>query len=187
MTTRLTNGVSTKRALAFLAAAGLAGAALTACSPPNEQPADKDAKGTTPAVVTGNQAIPGELVNADDVPAEATAAVGTFTLIQKEGKVVGAGSFVDTQGGTKLTMRVDGLSKGQHKVEVRNAKECFAGGAAAVISGGNLPGLVVDDHGSGSANQTVSVKIADLNEKILVVTESATGSEPIACGVIAAN
>ncbi|AVM01833.1 hypothetical protein C6V83_17780 [Gordonia iterans] len=189
MTARLTYGVSTKRALAAFAAAGLAGVALTACTP-DEHPTSE--KGTTPPVVTGNQAIPGELVNADDIPAEPSGAVGTFTLVDADGKVAGAGSFVQTRGGTKLNVRVTGLEKGPHKVEIRNTKDCFGGGTASVIPAGNLPGIAINDHGEGSANQTVEVQVGALNEKTLVITSSgnagsADGAEPVACGLITAN
>lgn len=185
MTARQTHGVTTPRVFATLAATGLAAVALTACTP-DEYPTDQ--KGTTPAVVTGNQAVPGDLVNADDIPAEPGAAVGTVALVDGEGKGVGAASFVSTGQGAKVNLRVSHLKKGQHKVEVRSGGTCDGDkeftGTGNAIAGGSLPGISVGDDGNGSANQTVSVKIAELNKKTLVVVD---GSTPIACGVIAAN
>lgn len=193
MTTRRTHGVSIKRACAALAAAGLAGVALTACSP-NEHPTSE--KGTTPPVITGNQAIPGDLVNADDIPADHNNPVGTVTLLDNDGHTVGAASFVKTAGGTQVNLRLNAnhseerkaIPAGQHRVEVRNSKECFTGGTpAAVIANGTLPTVTVDSHGAGSTRATVAVDIAALNDKILVISDTASDPQAVACGLIAAN
>ncbi|MEZ5210527.1 superoxide dismutase family protein [Gordonia sp. (in: high G+C Gram-positive bacteria)] len=185
MTARQTHGVTTPRALAALAATGLAAVALTACTP-DEHPTD--AKGTTPAVVTGNQVIPGDLINADDIPASPGSAVGTVSLSDSSGNSVGAASFVPAGSQAKVNLRVTGMKKGQHKVEVRSGGTCDAkdsySGTGNAIAGGSLPGLSVGDDGTGSVTQTVSVTVADLNDKTMVVVD---GGTPIACGVITAN
>lgn len=188
MTASLTTGAKITRGVLTLAAAGLAGAALTACTP-NEQPTS--APGTTHPVVTGNQVIPGDLVNADDVPAEPGSAIGTVTLLSSEGDSVGAASFVALGSSTKVNLRVTTLEKGQYKVEVRTGTNCdtmgekFTGTGNA-IAGGSLPGISVNDKGAGSANQTVNVNIGELDGKAMVLLDG-TATEPVACGVITAN
>lgn len=185
MTASLTPRASRTRVLAALAAAGLAGVALTACTP-HEYPTSE--KGTTPPVVTGNQVIPGDLVNADGIAAEPGAAVGTVALAGADGDSVGAASFVADGSRAKMNLRVSGLKPGQHKVEVRTGTNCDApndfAGTGNAIAGGSLPGVSVDSEGNGSANQSVAVTIGDLDGKAMVILDSAT---PIACGVIMAN
>lgn len=188
MTARLT---TTVRAITAVAAAGLAGAALTACTP-DEHPTD--VPGTVPPVITGNQASP--TVDADGIPnggeespeAAAGAAVATVTLKDAAGTTVGAGTFVAAGSQAKVNLRVTGLSKGQHKVELRSGGSCnpeYAFAATdSVIAGGSLPGISVGENGTGVATQSVAVNIADLDGKTLVVLEQ---TAPIACGVVAAS
>lgn len=188
MTASLTTGAKITRGVLTLAAAGLAGVALTACTP-DQHPTTE--KGTTPPVATGNQVIPGELVNADDVPAEPGSAIGTVTLQSGEGDSVGAASFVALGNSTKVNLRVTTLEKGQYKVEVRTGTYCdtqdnkFTGTGNA-LAGGSLPGIAVNDRGVGSANQTVNVNIGELDGKAMVLLQG-DATEPIACGVITAN
>lgn len=185
MTASLTHGARGPRALAAIAAAGLAGLALTACTP-HEYPTSEP--GTTPPVVTGNQVIPGDLVNADGIPAEPGSAVGTVALASAEGDSVGAASFVADGSRAKMNLRVSGLAQGQHGVEVRSGTNCDApndfSSTGNAIAGGSLPGISVGPEGNGSANQTVAVNIGDLDGKAMVLLDD---SSPIACGIIMAN
>ncbi|GAC56999.1 superoxide dismutase [Gordonia hirsuta DSM 44140 = NBRC 16056] len=200
MTASLITGVTTKRVLATLAAAGIAGFGLTACTPDEHV---SDVPGTNPAPITGNQVEPGDLVNADDVPAAPGSAVGTANLLSPSGDALGAASFVTEGNSTKVNLRVSGMTPGSHKVEVRSASSCFApkeveveGGSPTaapvggftntgnVIAGGSLPGIAVNEQGNGSARQTVTVNVADLDGKIVVLL---TGDTAVACGNIVAN
>lgn len=191
MTARLS---TTARAITAITAAGLAGVALSACTP-NEQPST--VPGTVPPVISGQQASP--TVDADGIPnggeshgdnAAPGEAVGTATLTDAAGAGVGAATFVAAGNQAKVNLRVTGLTAGQHKVEIRSGGSCDAtNGYSAtgnVLAGGSLPGIAVAADGTGTATQAVSVKIADLNAKTLVVID-ANGGAPVACGVIAAS
>ncbi|MFM9377036.1 superoxide dismutase family protein [Gordonia sp. VNK21] len=186
MSVRNIHGASAKRALLALAVAGAA-VALSACTP-DEYPTDKP--GTTPPVQTGNQVIPGDLVNADDISAgDESTAVGTVSLINPKGDSVGAASFVPAGEGVKVTLRVVDLPKGQHKVGIYSVGDCGGdssfSGVGSVINGGNLPGISVGDNGTGSAIQDVaSLDVAGLNGKSMVIGGT---DGNIACGVITAG
>ncbi|MFZ2509956.1 MAG: hypothetical protein WAW85_02545 [Gordonia sp. (in: high G+C Gram-positive bacteria)] len=198
MTASLTS--TTKRVLATLAAAGIAGVALTACTPDEHA---SDVPGTTPPVITGQQAIPGDLVNADGVAAPAGSAVGTVALLSSAGDNIGAASFVSAENSTTMNLRVSGATPGQHKVEVRSGNSCVTQkregtvggdatvettsgftGTGTVIAGGALPGVFVDEHTNGTARQTVNLNASELDGKTLVLV---TGDVVTACGVIMAN
>ncbi len=198
MTASLTS--TTKRVLGTLAAAGIAGFALTACTPDEHA---SDVPGTTPPVITGQQAIPGDLVNADDVKSPAGASVGTVALLSAEGDNIGSASFVSAEQSTTMNLRVAGATPGQHRVEVRSGNSCVtvkregtAGGDAVVdtnsgftgtgtaIAGGSLPGIFVDPQTNGTLRQTVNLTASELDGKTLMML---TGDVVTACGVIMAN
>lgn len=198
MTASLTS--TTKRVLATLAAAGIAGVALTACTPDEHA---SDVPGTTPPVITGQQVIPGDLVNADGIAAPAGSAVGTAALLSSEGANIGSASFVSAADSTTMNLRVAGATPGQHKVEVRSGNSCVTQkqegstggdavvettsgfiGTGTVITGGSLPGIFVDQHNNGTARQTVNLDASELDGKTLVIV---TGDVVTACGVIMAN
>lgn len=182
-----TRGVSLKRAALAFTAVGAA-VALSACSP-NEEPSN--VPGTTPPVVTGNQAIPGDLVNADGIEAPNERAIGNVSLIDLEGKTVGAATFVPAHEGVKVTLRVAGVPRGQHEVSIHAEGDCGGdtsfSGVGSVLSGGNLPGISVGADGKGSVTQNVgTLNIGQLNGKSMVISQT-DGDQQYACGVITAN
>lgn len=184
MTTSSNPGVSTPRVLATLAAAGLAGLALSACSP-NEHPSD--VPGTTPAVVTGDQADLNGLINGDGIVvdgeegADATA-IAPVSLVDSAGGTVGAVNVVRDGEKSRVTVRVVGLSEGLHKAEIRDGACDFAATGDTVEE---LEGIQVRADGSGLSMTVLPVGIADLNKKSVVVLSSAAAA--IGCGVIDAS
>ncbi|MFT4086359.1 MAG: superoxide dismutase family protein [Gordonia sp. (in: high G+C Gram-positive bacteria)] len=183
MTVRTAPGFSTARVIGVVAAAGAMAAALAACTP--NEPVSH-AEYTTPAVVTGNQAIPGDLVNADNIPATSGAA-GAVALTDKTGKDVGLGSFTTAEHGLKVSVRVNDLEEGEHEVTVVSGTcESSSFGTGTVITGGSLPGVNVGHDGTGATTSNADVlKITDVDGKALVVKDDK--ETVVACGVITAK
>ena len=174
----------TARTTAALAAAGLAAVALTACSP-NEHPTD--APGTTPPIVTGDQALPADMVNPAEAP-DAGSNVETASLLDKDGKAAGAATLVETPTGTRFDLNLAGIPAGQYRAEVRSGSACNAAGdfadAGSPVSGASVDGVnVAGEPTMGSASITVSAKADALSGKPLVVTP-ADGGAAVACGLI---
>lgn len=172
------------RVLVAAGSAGVIALALAACTP-DEPPTD--AKGTTPAVITGDQADPERLVDADGIPqsdgAEAELADG-------DDETVGDAVLVPSETGLRVTVELSdgsGLAAGEYTLAVHDGENCdgegFAG-AGPVLSGGELVGLNVLDNGSGLTQTTTdTLQLEAVGGKTLVVTSA--GGERAACGTIA--
>ncbi|MFT3716705.1 MAG: hypothetical protein QM774_12405 [Gordonia sp. (in: high G+C Gram-positive bacteria)] len=176
---------TTRTTLATVALAGMAGITLTACHP--TEPIGH-AQYTTPAVVTGDQAMPGEVLNSDSA-SDSDAQVATANLVDKDGNGAGAAGVVHNDQGTTLDIKLAGLKAGQYKAEVRSGGTCdpsdgFASTGAAV-SGADVDGIAVaGDPATGAVSKTVNLDIDSLKGKSIVVLPAGDGGSPAACGVI---
>ncbi|AUH67830.1 MULTISPECIES: superoxide dismutase family protein [Gordonia] len=196
MTVRSTNRASTVRVMAAVAAAGGAALALSACTP-NEQPSD--VPGTTPAVVTGDQVAPGDVVNADGIPASAQSA--STTLVNKDGNRVGFVSFSQEGEAVKVSMRVAGVKPGEHGIHIHTVGKCEpatgfstagghfqADGHTGKPESGDLATLNVLKDGTASASTTTDAfTVQDIRGKAVILHDLADGGSEaprLACGVI---
>ncbi|WAC53785.1 superoxide dismutase[Cu-Zn] [Gordonia sp. SL306] len=157
MTVRSKPGNSTRRTLAVLAAAGIVGAALAACTP--DEPAT-DTPGTTPSVVTGNQAPPGEVDDADGA-GNSPQEDATANLIDDSGKSIGEATFAPSGSSVKVTVRLNaesGIPAGFHGMHIHQNGVCTTGGSEAFSSAGSH--LQVDGHtGHPSSGDLVSINV----------------------------
>ena len=180
-------GVSTTRVLAVLAAAGTAGVVLAGCTP-DQHPTD--AEGTTPPVITGDQARPGDEVNAGTTTGGAEAM--SSVLRNADGSNVGAADFALEGEAVSVTLRVTGMEAGEHMVHVHEGTKCEAGSAFAtagdhlMVDGedvGALPAITVLENGTGTVTTVVdSFDLEQIRGKTIVVHE---GDTRVACGQIA--
>ncbi|MFW0783169.1 superoxide dismutase family protein [Gordonia sp. CPCC 206044] len=156
-TSRSATAARTRRTLAVLAAAGIAGAALAACTP--DEPVS-DTPGTTPSVVTGNQAPPGDVDDADNVPASPEGEA-TASLENASGKAVGTATFTPSGSSVKVDVRVNadsGLSAGFHGMHMHQNGVCQGSGSEPFQSaGGHLQ--VAGHSGHPSSGDLVSINI----------------------------
>lgn len=196
MTVRSTNRASTVRVVAAVAAAGGAVLALSACTP-NEHPSD--VKGTKPAVVTGDQVAPGEVVNKDGVPNAAQSA--TTTLLDKQGNRIGFVSFSQEGESVKVSARVSGVKPGSHGLHIHSIGKCEAStdftsaGGHLQVNGrtekpesGDLMNMNVlkDGTASGSYN-TDAFTLDQIRGKAVILHDLApagTDAPRLACGIL---
>ncbi|GAC70047.1 superoxide dismutase family protein [Gordonia soli] len=123
------------RTLAAVASIGAIGGALVGCTP-DEPPTD--APGTTPSVVTGNQAPPGEVDPADGI-GDSPKENATANLIDSKGQPVGVAEFVPSGSSVKVTVKVQkGLPAGFHGMHLHQRGECQTGSEAFTSAGGHL-------------------------------------------------
>ncbi|MBM7368057.1 superoxide dismutase family protein [Gordonia hydrophobica] len=195
MTVRSTNRASAVRAIAAVAAAGGAVLALSACTP-NEHPSD--VKGTTPAVVTGDQVAPGEVVNMDQIPSAESASA---TLVDKDGHRVGFVSLSQEGDAVKVAARVSGVKPGEHGLHIHTVGKCEASTAFASAGGhfqvdgrtekpesGDLMSMNVLKDGTASNTYTTDAfTVQQIRGKALILHDLAgTGTEAprLACGIL---
>ncbi|MEE3849898.1 superoxide dismutase family protein [Gordonia sp. LSe1-13] len=148
-----------RRTLAVLASAGIAGAALAGCSP-DEEPTD--APGTTPSVVTGNQAPPGEVDDADGIgPSPEEEA--TADLIDDQGETVGEAMFMPSGSSVQVTVRLNadsGIPAGFHGMHIHENGVCETEGDSAFTSAGGH--LQVDGNtGHPASGDLVNVNVLE--------------------------
>lgn len=169
------------RVLVAVGSAGAIALALSACTP-DEPPTD--AKGTTPAVITGSQADPDQLYDADAIPQETGA---SSELADAAGEPVGSVTMSPADTGLSVTVTIDdgsGLDAGSYSLAVHDGSACGGEGfaeAGAVAADGTLVGINVLDNGSGRTSTISSLKLEDVGGKTLVVS---SGGERVACGEI---
>lgn len=166
-------------AFGVLAAAALA---LTACSN-GEVPTD--VPGTTPSVVTGDQAPPGRLVDEDSQPASPKADA-VAAVIDTKNNTVGRAVFTPSGSSVKITVTVTGgLPAGFHGMHIHSNGVCdpstaepfsSAGGHLQVNghtghpSSGDLISLNVLADGTGTTTTTTdAVNLAQIVGKALVI------------------
>ncbi|MGO3326236.1 superoxide dismutase family protein [Gordonia sp. (in: high G+C Gram-positive bacteria)] len=189
-------GTSTTRVLAVLAAAGAAGAVLAGCTP-DQYPTDE--KGTTPPVITGDQAQPGDEVNAGT--SSGGAEEMSATLRNTEGASVGVANFTTEGEAVTVTLRVTGMDAGSHGVHIHSVGKCEAStgfasagdhlqvdGHTGKPESGDLTSVTVLANGTGTVtSSTDAFKLDQIGGKALVVHEvgDTDGTHRLACGVIA--
>lgn len=179
-------GAKHVRTLAVLAAASAVGLALAACTP--DEPTT-DAKGTTPAVQTGNQAPSAGLVNADDIPST-SAEKGVATIVDTSGKTVGEATFRPNGSALAVVVNINagsGIAAGFHAMHLHSGGTCTtadkfdsAGGHLQVAghtghpSSGDLVSLNILPDGSGTTvTSTAAVDLEQIAGKTIIVHENA--------------
>ncbi|MCF8603148.1 superoxide dismutase family protein [Gordonia sp. HY442] len=189
-------GTSTTRVLAVLAAAGAAGAVLAGCTP-DQYPTDE--KGTTPPVITGDQARPGDEVNAGTTSGGVEEL--TVTVRNTGGASVGTATFKTEGEAVNVNLRVTGMEPGSHGVHIHSVGKCEASNGFASAGdhlqvdghtgkpeSGDLASVTVLQNGTGTVTSTTDAfKLDQIQGKALVVHEvgDTDGSHRLACGVIA--
>lgn len=170
------------RTAAALGVTGVAALGIAACS--NGQ-VPSDVKGTTPSVITGNQAPPGD-IERTGAPAAESGAVAE--LIDTKKNVVGTAIFVPEGAGVKVTVEVTkGLPAGFHGLHIHSNGTCdpstsepfsSAGGHLQVNgrtghpSSGDLVSLNILENGTGTTVTTTgAVTLADVIGKSIVIHE----------------
>ncbi len=181
----LTNRLSASpwlRIAAMVGTASVATIALASCSP-GEEPSD--VKGTTPQVVTGDQAPAGEATAPSNSGGHAGAVA---TLIDTKNKTVGRAVFSSAGSSVKVTVTVnEGIAAGFHGMHLHSNGVCdpstsepftSAGGHLQVPghtghpSSGDLVSINVLANGSGSTVTTTdAVKIDQIVGKSIVIHE----------------
>lgn len=158
---------SVTRAVAAVGASGAVVLGLAACSN-GEVPSD--VKGTTPSVVTGIQAPPGDLV-ATDGPSEKVGAVAN--LIDTKNNVVGTATFAPTGTGVRVTVEVTkGIPAGFHGLHIHSNGVCDPSGAKPFTSaGGHLQ--VAGHTGHPSSGDLVSLNVLKNGTGTTVTTTDA--------------
>lgn len=146
-----------RRMLVVLAGAGIVGGALAACTP--DEPISST-PGTTPSVVTGNQAPPGAVSPGDDIP-DSSKGDATASLIDTSGKSIGEATFTPSGSSVRVTVRVtadSGLSAGFHGMHLHQNGVCQTGGDEAFSSAGGH--LQVPGHsGHPASGDLISINI----------------------------
>lgn len=153
MTTRVTKSLTT---VAAMAAAGLV---LAACSPPNEQ--ESDQPGTTPAVITGDQAPQG---NDGRFGADTEGESLSAELIDTSGDSVGEATFESAGNGVRITVSLTGgdLEPGFHGMHLHETAQCDPGGETAFSSaGGHLSPDADAQHGVPGHGDLVSLQVLE--------------------------
>lgn len=189
-------GISTTRVLAVLAAAGAAGAVLAGCTP-DQHPTD--AKGTTPSVITGDQARPGDEVNAGTTSGGAEEL--RTTLRSVDGNNVGFATFTTEDDAVSVSLRVTGMDAGSHGVHIHSVGKCEASNGFASAGdhlqvdghtgkpeSGDLTSVTVLSNGTGTVTSvTDAFDLEQIRGKALIVHEvgDTDGTHRLACGVIA--
>lgn len=196
MTVRSTNRASTVRVIAAVAAAGGAVLALSACTP-NEHASEVE--GTTPAVVTGDQVAPGDVVNKDHIPNAAESA--TTTLVDKDGNRVGFVSFSQEGKTVAVSARVSNVKPGEHGLHIHSVGKCEASNGFTSAGGhlqvngrtekpesGDLMNMNVLKDGTASASYTTEAFTVDqIRGKAVILHDLAPASGDaarLACGVL---
>lgn len=172
----------TVRTLIALASAGAIGTALAACSP-NEEPGD--APYTTPSVVTGDQAPPGDLDVVDGIGASPEEQ-GVAEILDTDGNRVGTATFAPSGSSVKVTVKVTGgLDAGFHGMHLHTNGVCeddfsSAGGHLQVDgntdhpASGDLVSLNVLADGTGeTVTTTDAVTLDDIVGKAIIIHENA--------------
>ncbi|MDL9946687.1 superoxide dismutase family protein [Gordonia sp. ABSL11-1] len=171
------SSIRIRRTLAVLASAGIVGGALAACTP-DEPPTD--APGTTPSVVTGNQAPPGEVDDADGI-GSSPKGNATANLIDDDGKTVGEAVFTPSGSSVKVDVRVNaesGIPAGFHGMHIHQNGVCQTGGSEAFSSAGSH--LQVDGRTSHpSSGDLVSINVLKDGTGETVTTTDAVNLEQI--------
>ncbi|MGV9709286.1 superoxide dismutase[Cu-Zn] [Gordonia sp. NPDC003424] len=165
-----------RRTLVVLAGAGLVGAALAACTPDEQA---TDVPGTTPSVVTGNQAPPGEVKAEDDI-AKSAKGDATAALMNSAGKDIGEATFTPSGSSVQVTVRVNaasGLKAGFHGMHLHQNGECQTGGSDAFSSAGGH--LQVEGHtGHPASGDLISINILkDGTGETVTTTDAVTLSQ----------
>lgn len=164
-------GTTTLRTLAVLASAGAIGLALAGCS---VDESSTSAPGTTPSVVTGNQAPRGEVDDADQIP-KSGAETAVANLVDTKGNTVGEATFTPSGSSVKVDVRVTkGLPAGFHGMHIHENGVCTAGGDQPFSSAGGH--LQVDGNTSHpSSGDLVSINIlADGTGETITSTDAVT-------------
>ena len=161
----------TARVVAVIAAAGAIGAGVAACSPDEEA---SDAPYTTPSVVTGDQAPPGDVSGVDGHSGTATA-----SLKDADGKPVGTATFTTLGDAVKVSVTVSGLPAGFHGMHLHTNGECKASGSEPFTSAGGH--LQVDGiTGHPSSGDLVSINVLKDGSGETTTTTDAVTLEQIA-------
>lgn len=170
MTANSNSATTVRRSLVALASAGLIGGVLAGCTPNEPR---SDTPGTTPAVVTGDQAP----VDADQHPTgpPSSGPGATANLIDASGKTVGEATFATSGSSVRVTVKLDsgsGISAGFHGLHLHQNGVCQGSGAEAFTSAGGH--LQVDGHtGHPSSGDLVSLNVlADGTAETVTTTDS---------------
>lgn len=189
MTASSTSGFVTaarvRRTMAVLAAAGIVGGAVAACTPDDPS---TNVPGTTPSVVTGNQAPPGEIADADNIPAT-TKDSATAKLIDRTGRNIGEATFSPSGSSVKIDVRVSagsGLQAGFHGMHLHSNGVCQAGGSAEeafTSAGGHLQ--VPGHTGHPASGDLISINIlSDGTGETVTTTDAVTLSQIVGKSII---
>ncbi|MDY6809229.1 MAG: superoxide dismutase family protein [Actinomycetota bacterium] len=166
-----------RRTLAVLASAGIAGGALAACTP-DEPPTD--VPGTTPSVVTGNQAPPGEVDDADGI-GQSPEEDATARIVDDQGEDVGEATFAPSGSSVKVTVRLSadsGIAAGFHGMHIHENGVCETGGDSAFSSAGGH--LQVDGNtGHPASGDLVSLNVLEDGTAETVTTTDSVNLEQI--------
>lgn len=186
MTVSSKPGAATKRALAVLASAGAIGLVLAGCTP--DEPTTTE-KGTTPAVVTGNQAPQVGLDDADAIPATG-GEKAVAKLINTSGTEIGEAVFAPSGSSLKVSVTVNAnstLPAGFHGMHIHSGSACDAPGGFTSAGGhlqvdgrtshpssGDLVSINILSDGTGTTVTTTdSVKLTDIGGKTLIIHQKA--------------
>ncbi|NMO04167.1 superoxide dismutase family protein [Gordonia sp. TBRC 11910] len=168
------------RAAAAVGATGVAALGVAACS---SGQVPSDVAGTTPSVVTGIQAPPGD-VKATDGASEKVAAVAKLT--DTKNNVVGTATFTPTGSGVRVSVEVtQGIPAGFHGLHIHSNGVCDPSGSEPFISAGghlqvaghtghpasgDLISLNVLKNGTGTTVTTTdAVQLSDIVGKSIVI------------------
>ncbi len=136
--------------------------------------------GTTPSVVTGNQAPPGEVDDADGI-GSSPKGNATANLIDDDGKTVGEAVFTPSGSSVKIDVRVNaesGIPAGFHGMHIHQNGVCQTGGSEAFSSAGSH--LQVDGRTSHpSSGDLVSINVLKDGTGETVTTTDAVNLEQI--------
>ena len=164
-----TLGSKTLRSVLALGAASAIAAALAGCTPDEPR---SDTPGTTPSVVTGNQAPPGSVDDADNIPNSAKESA-TAQLKDTKGQTVGTATFTPSGSSLRVDVKVsNGIAAGFHGMHIHENGVCEASSSTPFSSAGGH--LQVDGHtGHPSSGDLVSINVlADGTGETVTTTDS---------------
>ncbi len=164
------------RALAVAASFGVAGVVLAGCTP-DEPPSN--VPGTTPSVVTGNQAPPGGVDNADGINQSPDGAGLKAKIVDASGAEVGTATFTQAGTGVKVVVNVaKGVEPGFHGVHIHQNGVCEGSGTEPFTSAGGH--LQVDGNtGHPSSGDLVSINVLENGTGQTVTTTGAVTLDQI--------
>ncbi|MFW0789317.1 superoxide dismutase family protein [Gordonia sp. CPCC 205333] len=181
-TSNTRNARTWARVATAVGATGVVALGLAACSN-GEEPTD--VPGTTPSVITGDQAPPGDVKSSDG---ESEKAGAVAKIVDTKNNVVGTALFAPEGGGVKVTIEVTkGVAAGFHGLHLHSNGVCdpstsepfsSAGGHLQVAghtghpSSGDLVSLNVLKNGTGTTVTTTdAVTLSQIVGKSIVIHE----------------